>query len=87
MTQIDNDSYTWQSVSREVDGEVLPNIEEVQIVRESPGLAGVVISVDTGEPGDAASPADATEPADAAEPAAAAESADAPQSTGSSSQQ
>jgi hypothetical protein len=64
MTQIDNDSYTWQSVSREVDGEVLPNIEEVQIVRESPG-ANAVVSVDIEfEPAGAQSPNDATESAE-----------------------
>jgi uncharacterized protein (TIGR02246 family) len=75
MTQIDNDAYTWQSVSREVGGEILPNIEEVRIVRESP-VAEAVASVNV-----ALEPAGASEPADAAEPAAAAEPANASQST------
>jgi uncharacterized protein (TIGR02246 family) len=34
ITKIDNDSFTWQSVSREVDGEILPNVEPVTIVRK-----------------------------------------------------
>jgi uncharacterized protein (TIGR02246 family) len=33
ITQVDDNSFTWQSVSREVDGEVLPNVDEVLIVR------------------------------------------------------
>jgi uncharacterized protein (TIGR02246 family) len=84
MTQIDNDSYTWQSVNRQVDGELLPNIEEVQIVRESPLEVDVIsvdiefeksdsqLPVDPSEPADAAQPADAADPTAAAEPAAAA---------------
>lgn len=34
LKKVDDDSYTWQSVNRAVDGEMLPNIEEVQIVRK-----------------------------------------------------
>ncbi len=34
MTQIDENSYTFRSVGREVDGELLPSIEEVKVVRE-----------------------------------------------------
>jgi uncharacterized protein (TIGR02246 family) len=33
LTKVDDDSYTWQSVNREVDGEMLPNVEEVLVVR------------------------------------------------------
>ncbi len=33
-TKIDNDTYTYTSISRDVDGEVLPNIETVKIVRQ-----------------------------------------------------
>ncbi|MEX2168965.1 MAG: SgcJ/EcaC family oxidoreductase [Pirellulales bacterium] len=33
ITMIDDDSYTWQSTDRQVDGEILPNVEEVMIVR------------------------------------------------------
>jgi len=34
VTYLDDDSYTWQSVSREADGEILPNVEEVLIKRK-----------------------------------------------------
>ena len=34
MKMIDSDSYTWQSVARAVDGEILPNTDEVLIVRK-----------------------------------------------------
>ena len=34
LKKMDDDSYTWQSVNRAVDGEMLPNIEEVLIVRK-----------------------------------------------------
>ena len=40
ITKIDDDKFTWQSIGREVDGEVLPNIEPVTVVRkktETPG--------------------------------------------------
>jgi uncharacterized protein (TIGR02246 family) len=33
MKPIDNDSFTWQSINRQVDGELLPNVPEVLIVR------------------------------------------------------
>ncbi len=33
VTYEDDNTYTWQSVSRTVGGELLPNIEEVRIVR------------------------------------------------------
>jgi hypothetical protein len=33
MTQIDPDHYTWSSANRESDGELLPNIEPITIVR------------------------------------------------------
>jgi hypothetical protein len=36
---VDNDSFTWQSVSREVDGDVLPNLDEVLVVRKGAGEA------------------------------------------------
>ena len=34
LTYVDDDSCMWQSVNREVDGEILPNVEEVLIVRK-----------------------------------------------------
>ena len=36
LKRIDNDSFTWQSINRDIDGEVLPNLEEVLIVRKPP---------------------------------------------------
>jgi uncharacterized protein (TIGR02246 family) len=33
-TRVDDDSYTWQSIGRQVDGEFLPNIEPVKVVRK-----------------------------------------------------
>jgi uncharacterized protein (TIGR02246 family) len=33
ITKVDDNSFTWQSINREVDGVVLPNVEEVLIVR------------------------------------------------------
>ena len=35
LTEIDNDSYTWESINREIDGEMQPNVEEVLIVRKT----------------------------------------------------
>jgi uncharacterized protein (TIGR02246 family) len=34
MTRVDDDSFTWQSVQREVDGDILPNVDEVLVVRK-----------------------------------------------------
>jgi uncharacterized protein (TIGR02246 family) len=34
MTQVNNDSFTWQSVNRAVDGELLPNVPAVLVVRK-----------------------------------------------------
>jgi uncharacterized protein (TIGR02246 family) len=33
LTILDNNSFTWQSTGRELDGEILPNIEPVKVVR------------------------------------------------------
>lgn len=33
ITKIDDDSFTWQSVGRQVDGEILPNVDPITIVR------------------------------------------------------
>jgi uncharacterized protein (TIGR02246 family) len=35
ITCIDNNSFTWQSVNREVGGELLPNVDEVVVVRQT----------------------------------------------------
>jgi uncharacterized protein (TIGR02246 family) len=34
VTRIDDDSFTWQSVNREVGGDILPNVDEVLVVRK-----------------------------------------------------
>ena len=34
MKQIDNDSFTWQSVQRSVNGDLLPDVDEVTVVRK-----------------------------------------------------
>lgn len=33
FTVVDSNKYTWESVNREVDGEVLPNIDKVEVIR------------------------------------------------------
>lgn len=33
MTRLDDDRYTFKAVARERDGELLPNIDEVTVVR------------------------------------------------------
>jgi hypothetical protein len=33
MTILDDNSFTWQSMGRELDGEILPNIAPVKVVR------------------------------------------------------
>ncbi|HEX4414168.1 MAG TPA: nuclear transport factor 2 family protein [Lacipirellulaceae bacterium] len=35
LTEIDNDSYSWESIHRDIDGEMQPNVEEVLIVRKT----------------------------------------------------
>jgi uncharacterized protein (TIGR02246 family) len=34
ITRVDDDSFTWQSVQREIDGDILPNVDEVLVVRK-----------------------------------------------------
>ena len=34
MKQIDADSFTWQTIERTAGGELLPNIDEIQLVRQ-----------------------------------------------------
>jgi hypothetical protein len=34
MTRVNDDSFTWQSVNRAVGGDVLPNVDEVMVVRK-----------------------------------------------------
>lgn len=47
MTQIDENSFTWQSVNREVDGDILPNVDEVRIVRKSAEPTATAAHVDS----------------------------------------
>jgi hypothetical protein len=35
FTYVDDNSFTWQSINRVVDGDVLPNVDEVLVVRKS----------------------------------------------------
>jgi uncharacterized protein (TIGR02246 family) len=35
MTYVDDNTFTWQSVNREVGGELLPNVDEVVVVRQT----------------------------------------------------
>lgn len=37
LTMVDNDRFTWQSVDRQSDGALLPNIDEVIVVRSTSG--------------------------------------------------
>jgi uncharacterized protein (TIGR02246 family) len=39
MKPIDNDSFTWQSVNRAIDGQLQPNVSEVLVVRAADELA------------------------------------------------
>jgi uncharacterized protein (TIGR02246 family) len=34
ITKIDDNSFTWQTINREIDGDVLPNVDEVLVVRK-----------------------------------------------------
>jgi uncharacterized protein (TIGR02246 family) len=34
ITRVDDDSFTWQSIQRELDGDVLPNVDEAMVVRK-----------------------------------------------------
>jgi uncharacterized protein (TIGR02246 family) len=34
ITRVDDDSFTWQSIHREVNGDLLPNVDEVLVVRK-----------------------------------------------------
>ena len=35
MTYVDNDTFTWQSINRQAGGELLPNVDEVVVVRQT----------------------------------------------------
>jgi hypothetical protein len=34
MKRLDDNSFTWQSIDRTVDGQVMPNVAEVLVVRK-----------------------------------------------------
>ncbi len=42
ITQLDDNSFTWQSINREVAGEVLPNVEEILNVRQDAEMEAAV---------------------------------------------
>ena len=35
ITYVDDNTFTWQSVNREAGGELLPNVDEVVVVRQT----------------------------------------------------
>ena len=37
ITYVNRNTFRWQSIGREIDGELLPNIDEVQVVRKQSG--------------------------------------------------
>ena len=41
ITYVDPDTLRWQSIAREIDGEVLPNVPEVTVAREKPAPEAV----------------------------------------------
>lgn len=71
ITQLDDDTCTWQSVNREVDGELLPNIEEVRVVRKTDAadpLAAIELSVGIEQTADPDEPGETTEPTETSTP-------------------
>jgi uncharacterized protein (TIGR02246 family) len=42
ITQIDDNSFTWQSINRQVDGEILPSVDEILNVRKDAGIDAMV---------------------------------------------
>jgi hypothetical protein len=45
LTRVDDDRYLWKSTARQVNGEMLPNVDEVEIVRQAE-------AVETDQPSD-----------------------------------
>jgi hypothetical protein len=35
LTMLDKNTFNWQSTGRELDGEILPNIEPIKVVRNA----------------------------------------------------
>jgi len=73
ITKIDDNSCTWQSIHRETDGEMQPNVEEVLIIRKPTAAddsVDVEVEAEEATPEDAASegPAGSAAPAAAANP-------------------
>jgi uncharacterized protein (TIGR02246 family) len=42
LTQLDDNSFTWQSINRQVDGEILPNVDEILNVRKDAAVDATV---------------------------------------------
>ena len=38
LTKIDDDTFTWQSVNRVIEGEAQPDVHEVRVVRLPPNI-------------------------------------------------
>lgn len=46
FTKVDDNTFTWQATDRQVDGEMLPNIEEIRIVRKPAESSATAAAVD-----------------------------------------
>jgi uncharacterized protein (TIGR02246 family) len=69
ITQVDDNSFTWQSINREVDGEILPNVDEILNVRkdaESGATVEIELTADIIEATEAEPSAESGAPATAA---------------------
>lgn len=53
LTYIDNNSFLWGSVNREIDGELLPNVEEVTVLRAPSAAAAAAVVGDDASTGGA----------------------------------
>jgi uncharacterized protein (TIGR02246 family) len=54
ITQLDNNSFTWQSINREIDGEILPNVDEILNVRKGTESGQPIGADSTADPSEAA---------------------------------
>jgi uncharacterized protein (TIGR02246 family) len=67
ITKVDDNSHTWQSINRTVDGELQPSIEEVLVVRQ-PSELDVAVVVQPEAPAEGEAPASESPAEDAAAP-------------------
>jgi uncharacterized protein (TIGR02246 family) len=69
ITQLDDNSFTWQSINREAGGEILPNVEEILNVRKDAEIDATVefeLTADVIDATDAESAAESSKPTTAA---------------------